>query len=113
MEKEKGFHQERPPFWRNASRGRKALMVVAGVLFVAVFLTALGSVVMVLWNWLMPHLFKLPAINLFEAWGLLLLSAILFRGMPSGRMFSEARQARYRRMLRERALNGEKKDNEA
>ena len=47
---------------------------VIGVLAVFVF----GWVTMTLWNWLMPSLFNLPAIEFWQALGLLLLSKILF-----------------------------------
>lgn len=44
----------------------------------------MGLVVMLLWNWLMPHLFGLPQITHLEALGLLLLSKILFGGFGRG-----------------------------
>lgn len=34
---------------------------------------------MLLWDWLMPSIFNLKEITLFEAWGLNFLSAILFK----------------------------------
>lgn len=45
-----------------------------------VFLLVLGTVTMVLWNWLVPLLFNGPEIRFVEALGLLLLSRILFGG---------------------------------
>ena len=48
----------------------------AMVLFAWIF----GEVVMHLWNWLMPVLFKLPLIGFWQALGLLVLSRILFGG---------------------------------
>lgn len=51
-----------------------AVAVVAGAL-------ALGFVVMHLWNWLMPAMFSGAAmINYYQAFGLLVLSRILFGG---------------------------------
>jgi hypothetical protein len=38
-----------------------------------------GLVVMFLWNWLMPVIFALPVITFWQAWGLVLLSHILFK----------------------------------
>lgn len=32
-----------------------------------------------LWNWLMPTLFGLKTINVYQAWGLSFLSSILFK----------------------------------
>jgi hypothetical protein len=42
-----------------------------------------GYVVMLLWNWLMPEIFGLRRIGYWQAWGLLALSTILFKGMGS------------------------------
>lgn len=36
--------------------------------------------VMLLWNWLMPALFGLSTISYIQAWGLVLLSHLLFKG---------------------------------
>jgi hypothetical protein len=41
-------------------------------------LSALSFIVMQLWNWLMPLIFKLPTISFFQAAGLFALSKILF-----------------------------------
>lgn len=50
---------------------------VVSVLFVFLF----GYITMLLWNWLLPPIFGLPAINFWQALGLLLLSKILFSGL--------------------------------
>ena len=42
-----------------------------------------------LWNWLCPHLFNLPEITYWEAWGLLWLCSMLFKGNPQYSMFKE------------------------
>ncbi|MCI0511637.1 hypothetical protein L0128_00300 [candidate division KSB1 bacterium] len=42
----------------------------------------LGVVVMGLWNWLMPPIFGLTRITFWQAWGLVLLSHILFKSFP-------------------------------
>jgi hypothetical protein len=60
--------------------GVLALVVVAALAF--------GVAVMLLWNWLMPALFALPAIGFWQAVGLLILSKLLlggFRGRGWGR----------------------------
>jgi hypothetical protein len=36
--------------------------------------------VMVLWNWLMPEIFHLQSITIYQAFGLMLLSKLLFSG---------------------------------
>lgn len=55
---------------------------ILGVLFAAVMGLIFGFVVMWLWNWLMPALFSLPAISFWQAWGLVILSHILFKSLP-------------------------------
>lgn len=54
-----------------------------GILAVALFF-ALGYVVMALWNWLMPPIFGLHTITYWQAYGLLILSKILFGGLRGG-----------------------------
>ena len=49
-------------------------------LFTLLFIAVYGVALWVLWNWLMPALFGLPAISFWQALGLLLLSRILFGG---------------------------------
>ena len=67
--------------------GRRIVKKVSiGIAFfcVAVGVAALfGLAVLRLWNWLMPPLFGLHTITYLQAWGLLILSWILFRG-PRG-----------------------------
>lgn len=53
-------------------------------LFFIVSAGLLGLLVMVLWNWLMPCLLGLPAVNYWQAVGLLLLCKILFGGIGGG-----------------------------
>jgi hypothetical protein len=50
-------------------------------LFAAVALFLFGSVIMLLWNWLMPEIFGLQVITFWQALGLFILSRILFSGM--------------------------------
>jgi hypothetical protein len=54
-----------------------------GILVIALFF-ALGYVVMALWNWLMPPIFGLHTITYWQAYGLLILSKILFGGLRGG-----------------------------
>jgi hypothetical protein len=53
--------------------GGIALAILAVLLF--------GYGTMYLWNWLMPDLFHLAAINFYQAIGLVILSKILFGGI--------------------------------
>jgi hypothetical protein len=55
---------------------RVAKFFVIGIVAVLVF----GSAVMLLWNWLVPDLFRGPAITFWQSIGLLVLSHILLRG---------------------------------
>jgi hypothetical protein len=49
--------------------------IVLGVLIAFVF----GWFVRLLWNWLMPPIFGLPLITFWQAWGLVVLSHLLFK----------------------------------
>ena len=54
---------------------------------VALYIAVFGTLVVALWNWLMPNLFGLPVISFTQALGLLLLCRILtggFRANPFG-----------------------------
>ncbi len=59
-------------------------LILKGVAIAALFVAAFilfGFVTMYLWNWLMPYLFNLPAIDFYKAIGLVVLSKILFSGI--------------------------------
>lgn len=58
----------------------KPKRIFFGILFGIIFIVVISVLVFVLWNWLMPVIFGLPAITIFQAFGLLLLSKILFMG---------------------------------
>ncbi len=63
-----------------------ALLIVTGI-------AALGLLVMLLWNWLMPELFVgARQIGYFQALGILLLSKILFGGCHAHGRWKERRQ---------------------
>ena len=64
-------------------RHRALKMIGIGILAIAIFF-ALGYVVMALWNWLMPAIFGLHTITYWQAYGLLILSKILFGGFRGG-----------------------------
>jgi hypothetical protein len=71
------------------------------LLGMAVVITIGGVLVMLLWNWLMPTVFGLKAISFWQAWGLLVLSRLLFAGF-GGHGF---RRDRMRRRIAERWEN--------
>jgi hypothetical protein len=51
-----------------------------GIGFGIVFLAFFSLIVFLLWNWLMPAIFGLTAINYFQAVGILILTKILLFG---------------------------------
>tara|TARA_B100001094_G_C18064547_1_gene736779 strand:+ start:610 stop:882 length:273 start_codon:yes stop_codon:yes gene_type:complete len=52
--------------------------ICAGIMFMLVGICILSLPLMLLWNWLMPYLFGLPTIDIFQAVGIGALSHILF-----------------------------------
>lgn len=70
--------------WRGR-RGPKGLRVLKFVLFGAIAVTAVGFVVMGLWNALVPAILAGPAITWAQGLGLFALSRILFGGWGGGR----------------------------
>ncbi len=58
-------------------------VVGAFLLFVAVAALLCAVPTMLLWDWLMPQLFKLGTITLFQAWGLNVLCGLLFKSSMS------------------------------
>ena len=58
---------------------------VFGILMLVIIgIFAFGSIVMLLWNALMPEIFNLHRIDFWQALGLLLLAKILFSGFRGG-----------------------------
>lgn len=62
-------------------------VIVTGWLNAAIYMigySAITGIIIVLptfavWNWVMPAVFGLPHINLFQAWGLIFLSGLFLR----------------------------------
>jgi hypothetical protein len=84
--------------------------VLLGILFAIggiVLLALCGLVVMLLWNWLMPEIFGLPAIDYWKAWGLLVLSWILFKGVNFGETSSASTDRKRKRELRRYIREGQ------
>ncbi|MBN1150630.1 hypothetical protein JXA84_05350 [candidate division WOR-3 bacterium] len=75
----------------------RILWVVGGILFAAVFALLGGLFVKILWNWLMPCLFSLPRISYWQAWGLVILSQILFK-QTEHHFGSNSREDRHRKI---------------
>lgn len=64
---------------------KKGKWILKWVLAGIVFLLLLGTITMLLWNWLVPSLFNGPQLNFLQALGLLLLTKILFSAWGRGR----------------------------
>ena len=97
--------------WHQASLIMKVLIVIAGVAVVAGFFVLAGFLVVWLWNWLMPVLFRLPVITFWQAWGLLILATILFNRPHS--VGEASRDRRRKRALRDRLKEAPEPDDEA
>ena len=57
--------------------------VVGFIVLVVLFSLLFALPVMLLWDWLMPTIFGLKEITLFQAWGLSALSGLLFKSNTS------------------------------
>ena len=58
----------------------KFFWVIGGVVFTAAIALLFGLALMILWNWIMPDIFGVNEVTYWQAWGLVLLAHILFRG---------------------------------
>jgi hypothetical protein len=96
---------------------RKLLfMIPIGIAAIAVFTFIGGTMVQLLWNWLMPMLFGLREVTFWQALGILALSRILFGGLGVGggrrsggrwaRDMSADERERFRQRIRERCGMG-------
>jgi hypothetical protein len=61
----------------------RLLTVIGAIVFVLILVATVSCLmawpVMLLWNWLIPTIFKLPQIDFWQALGLNLLASILFK----------------------------------
>ena len=82
-EKRKNPDMDSRCWWEERRLGMKVFLgILMGIGGVGL-LFLLGWVVMLLWNWLMPDIFGLGTVSYWQAWGLLILSTILFKKIPS------------------------------
>jgi hypothetical protein len=71
-------------WWEKRTLVQKILMGIGfGIAGIGLIFLC-GWVVMLLWNWLMPEIFGLKTVSYWQAWGLLILASILFKGMRFG-----------------------------
>ena len=92
-------------WWEDRSLSQKVLIVIGFVILGIGLAFLFGLAVMLLWNWLMPEIFGLKRITYWQAWGLFILSMILFKGMgsssSSGNKSDRKRKKELRRYMRE------------
>lgn len=89
------------------------LMSVGGFILAAGLALIFGWIVMLLWNWLMPAIFKLPTIDYWQGWGLVVLSHILIKpGFGHGRPnhFGGGRHGRDWKHQMEHRFHGKQED---
>jgi len=93
-------------WWEDRTLPQKILLGIGFGIAGVGLLALCGWVVMLLWNWLMPEIFGLRTLSYWQAWGLLILSSILFKGMrfgsdSGGRRSDRKRRRHLQRYLRE------------
>ena len=95
-------------WWEERTLPEKVVLGIGfGILGIGL-LAVFGWVVMLLWNWLMPEIFGLKTVSYWQAWGLLILSCILFKGIDLGSDQSSRRtEKRRKRELRRYMQEGE------
>ena len=98
---------EMDAWWAERSLPQKVLLVIGFAILGAGLLFLFGWIVMLLWNWLMPDIFGLKRLTYWQAWGLLILSSILFKGIKCGSDESSRRTDRKRRRELRRYMQDE------
>ena len=86
---------------------RKKWIVIAplAILAAGLFVAVGGTIVRLLWNWLLPSLFGFPEVTFWQALGLLALSRVLFGGCGGARSrsrYTPEERERFRLALRRR-----------
>ena len=81
---------------------RVVKLMVFAILFLIIVIAGFGQAVLHLWNWLMPTLFRLPAITFWQAVGLLGLSWILFGGWRGFRGPGQSERGKWRNRMSQR-----------
>lgn len=94
-------------WWNDRSLPVKILIVIGFAILGAGLLFLFGYAVMLLWNWLMPDIFGLKRVSYWQAWGLLVLCSILFKGMGSGGGSGGKSDRKRKRELRRYMREGE------
>jgi hypothetical protein len=87
-------------WWEERSLAQKIMMGIGFAILGIGLLFLFGWVVMLLWNWLMPDIFGLKRLGYWQAWGLLVLSHILFKSFGSGHGSGHSDRKRRRHLRR-------------
>jgi len=96
-EKRKNPGADHDSWWEERRLGMKVFLGFLMGIGIIGLIFLFGWVVMLLWNWLIPEIFGLKQLSYWQAWGLLILSSILFKSFPSGGNDSGKRGNRRRR----------------
>jgi hypothetical protein len=97
---------EMEAWWEEREIGEKVVLVILFAIGGIGLAFLFGWILMLLWNWLMPEIFGLKTISYWQAWGLLLLSCILFgriggSSSSSGGKSDRRRKKELRRYMKE------------
>jgi hypothetical protein len=84
-------------WWEERTIPQKVLIVLGFAVLGIGLVFLFGWILMLLWNWLMPEIFGLTRLTYWQAWGVLILSWILFKGIKIGSDESSGRQERKRK----------------
>ncbi|MDR1346215.1 MAG: hypothetical protein LBK03_05900 [Bacteroidales bacterium] len=81
---------------------KRGIHFLGHIVLVLAAIAGFGAVVMLLWNWLMPAIFGLACISIWQAWGLLVLARILFGGMGAGCFWGMGMMKHHHNPIREK-----------
>lgn len=88
-------------WWTERTLPEKILIGIGFGILGVLLLFLLGFLVMKLWNWLMPEIFDLKEISYWQAWGLLILSSILFKDFGGGSSSEKRTEKKRKQHLRQ------------
>jgi hypothetical protein len=97
---------EMEAWWEERKIEEKVVLVILFTIGGIGLAFLFGWILMLLWNWLMPEIFGLKRVSYWQAWGLLLLSCILFgriggSSSSSGGKSDRRRKKELRRYMQE------------
>jgi hypothetical protein len=81
---------------------KKRMHFVGHLVLGSMAIIGFGAITMLLWNWLVPAIFGLACISIWQALGLLALARILFGGMGAGRFWGMRMMKHHHNPIREK-----------